>query len=283
MISMTSKLKSFSFLNGLLFLAVAAGLSTAATQPAKAASREDVILDYAVYVHGFKVFSLGFNVSLSPDSYSSQLYLKPQKMINLLADLTIQFGVRGQINSQKVTPVSFNAYNKLGWNKKTIKVTWNADARPSVERSFKVTGEKLASLQKTVKPGILDPISGFLQMSLSDSQNPCSRTYLAYNGEKVHRMGFTYLGQAPAGKNAGASLSGPTIKCRITRTPVAGYSARDLARYSKKPQVFYAWFAQYHSKAANKTVLIPVALSGRAKGQNFTAIVKRSTINGAPM
>ena len=281
MINNKKKLTNKLAIAGSCLTILATGMSATS---AIAAETEQARLSYNVYIGNSRMFKIGLITDLTAKTYHSAMKLKPKGLIaKLFANITMEMSVQGKLLKNAVKPEKFSFYRKKKKRKRTSKVSWQNPSQTSTSRSYKISASKMASLAKAINTKTPDPLSAFLRVGISDAKNPCSKNQRVYDGAKVYDLKFKLIRKTSFGSNSGGSYKGPVFECKLSHSPVAGYSSKDMNKLRKKPAIFTVWFAPVKSALLKRIILLPVAAAGKVKGRAFSAFVNKASFAGKRM
>jgi len=250
---------------------------------ALAVEKEQANLSYNVYIGTSRMFKIGLQTTLTANSYSSFMKLKPKGLAKLFANTSMVMSASGRLGKNSVQPEKFSFYRKKKKRKRTSNIVWTASGESSTDRTYKVSPARQANLAKAINPTVPDPLSAFLRMGITDAKAPCGKSQRIYDGGKVYDLKFTLLKKTVLKSKSKGAYKGPAFKCRLFHQPVAGYSDKNLAKARKNPAVFTVWFAPVKSVVLNKEILLPVAATGKVKGRPFSAFIKSANFAGKPL
>ncbi len=254
--------------------------ATVSISTAHAVETEKANLSYNVFVGTSKMFKIGLETTLTADSYSSFMKLKPKGLAKMFANISMIMTATGRLEKSVIQPEKFSFYRKKKKRKRTAKIVWAASGKSSTSRTYKVSQQKQTDLTKAIRSNVPDPLSAFLRMGISDASAPCGKAQRIYDGGNVYDLKFKLIEKTVLGSKSKGAYKGPAFKCELRHQPVAGYSDKDMAKARKNPTVFTVWFAPVKSAVLNKKILLPVAATGKIKGRAFSAVTKSAFFAG---
>jgi len=260
-------------------------LTASALRPpeALAVEQEQANLSYNVYIGGSRMFKIALQTTLTANSYTSYLRLKPKGLAKFFANISMVMNASGRLEKTGVNPQKFSFYRKKKKRKRTSNIVWTTSGKTSTTRTYKISPNNEIKLSKAIGTNVPDPLSAFLRMGVTNAKSPCGKVQRIYDGGKVYDLKFTLLGKTEFGPKSNGAYRGSAFKCRLNHKPVAGYSKKALAKARKNPAVFTVWFAPVKSKVLKSEILLPVAASGTVKGRTFSAYTKAATFAGRPL
>jgi len=258
----------------------ATGTTTFLSSMTVAGTTEQANLSYGVYIGASKMFNIGYQTTLTDKSYHSYMKLKPKGLAKLFANITMVMNTQGVVQKHKLQPTKFSLHWKKKKRKRTSNIIWSLPDKPTTSRTYKVSSSKQAALKQAVSPKMPDPLSAFLRMGITDTKTPCGKSQRIYDGVKVYDLKFSLLAKTIYDSKAKNTYKGPAFKCRLNHKPVAGYSKNHLAKLKKDPINFTVWFAPVKSIILKKSILLPIAATGKIKGYAFSAIANKPTFAG---
>lgn len=253
------------------------------TPTALAVEKEQANLSYNVFIGTSKMFRIGLQTTFTANSYTSYMRLKPKGLAKLFANISMVMSANGEIDKNHIKPAEFTFYRKKKRRKRTSEIVWENSGKASTNRSYRISPEKQADLSRAQNPDIPDPLTAFLRMGVSNASKPCGRSQRIYDGGKVYDLQFSLQGKTVFGPSSNGAYRGPAYKCQLRHQPVAGYSNKALAKARRNPAVFTVWFAPVMSSILQKTILLPIAATGKVKGRAFSAFTKAATFGGKPL
>ena len=257
--------------------------TTLFTHAAISQSQERADLTYNVYIGSSKMFKIGFQTTLTKKSYHARMKLKPKGLAKLFANVSMEMNVSGKVLKDRIKPEKFTFYRKKKKRKRTSKVKWLTAALPAISRSYSVSSSKQANILKAINPNVLDPLSAFLRLGITDAKAPCGKSQRVFDGGKVYDLKFKFLGKSHFNSGNRGTYRGPAFKCRISHKPVAGYSRKDLRKAKANQAVFIVWFAPVKSALLKKQILLPIAATGKVKGRAFSAFARKASFAGTKL
>ncbi len=264
-------------------LAAIAMVATLQVPSALAVEKEQANLSYNVYIGTSRMFKIGLQTTLTENSYSSFMKLKPKGLAKLFANTSMVMTASGRLKENSVQPEKFSFYRKKKKRKRTSNIVWTTSGKSSTDRTYQVSQAKQTNLTRAINNKVPDPLSAFLRMGITDAKAPCGKSQRIYDGGNVYDLKFTLLEKTFLKSKSKGAYKGPAFKCRLYHQPVAGYSDKDMAKARKNPAIFTVWFAPVKSMVLNKEILLPVAATGKVKGRPFSAFTRSATFAGKPL
>jgi hypothetical protein len=247
----------------------------------KAGADTDALsLVYDIYVAGKSVYRISYDASLSAAAYKSAVDMAPTGVGKLFTDFRLNMSTQGGVTKGKLKPEDFTLKSSKNDEEKSVQMTWTAGRLPEANRTFKLSPPRAAAVEKALAPAIPDPLTAILRHSLENTGMPCDRTERVYNGLEVYDLTITLLGKSELDAGKDSVYRGPAFKCRVVLAPIAGYSDKKMRKYLKQPPTYAVWFAPVLAPELGKSILVPVAATGRAAGLNFTIAVSSATLGG---
>ena len=248
---------------------------------AKAGTNADALsLAYNISVAGKSVYQVSYDASLSPASYGTAIEIAPSGVGKLFTDFRLNMATRGGVTNGRLQPEDFTLKSSRRRDVKSLQMTWTDGQLPKTSRTFKLPNSRATSIENALAPAISDPLTAIFRHSLENAGKPCDRRERVYNGSEVYDLRITLLGKAILDKRQGTIYQGPAFKCRVVLVPIAGYSDKRMRRYLKRPPTYTVWFAAMLAPEWGKSILVPVAGSGRFAGRNFAIVLASATAGG---
>ncbi len=254
-------------------LADTAGLAAGAT--------DQVSLKYNVHSGGLKIFKISLKMEMNDTDYSLSASIKSKGLINLFDKTKIGMSVSGKTAGARIRPTSYHAKTKSNGRKRDFSLSWDAKRFPHVKRSYTLSTYKSNQLKRSVRPGMVDPLSHLLRFVLQNDKKPCTGSELVYNGKTVAEFRYSYLGTSTLNKKTGGAYRGRAIKCRLDYQAVAGLSVKKQKAQDKEPPVFTIWYAPISIKGRN--LILPVAVNGKIAGRAIKMRLSAGSVSGKPL
>lgn len=260
----------------LMLLAIA----TPGARVSAEAEADALALTYTIKIAGKSVYRISYDASLSPAAYQSAVKMAPTGMGKLLTDFKLFMSTEGGVSQGELAPQDFSLKSSKRREEKSLRMTWPDGRLPEANRTFRLSAAQAAEVERALAPAVPDPLTAVLRHSLENPGNPCDRTERVYNGFEVYDLTITLLGQVVLEAARGSVYRGPAFQCRVVLVPIAGYSDAKMRKYLKNPPTWGVWFAPVMAPGLGKSILVPVAATGRAAGRNFLIVVSSATLGG---
>ena len=256
-------------------------LMAAPAAAAKAGPNADALsLAYNVSVAGKSVYQVSYDASLSPVAYGTAIEIAPVGVGKLFTDFTLNMATQGGVTNGQLQPEDFTLKSSRRREVKSLQMTWTDSRLPETSRTFKLSNSRAAAIENALAPAIADPLTAIFRHSLDNAGKPCARRERVYNGSEVYDLRITLLGKSILDARQGSIYHGPAFKCRVVLVPIAGYSDKRMRRYLKRPPTYTVWFVAVPAPEWGKSILVPVAGSGRVADRNFAIVLASATVGG---
>ena len=221
--------------------------------PAVSAQAEVVDLAYDVYVGGSQVAEMRLVLDHSGDSYRISSAVGLVGMASVFSDWRAQSESEGRIANGRVIPDSYQSYNYLSGEDRTIAMAFANGAVTSVVAEPSAEDDERNPVTAADWQGAIDPLTAILVAGLSPLD--CGGPQRLFDGRRVTTVEVDDVepgGEAP--HTDYGIYAGPATVCAYSVENVAGTSRRwDSERRGAEETV--VWFARIAGDLA-----IPVRL-----------------------
>ncbi len=254
-------------------LLLAAGLS----DPAAAGDR--LRLRYDLYISNMRAVEINQEIELAQGAYSSAMSVRSQGMAGLFMKIETDMKATGSIVNGMPVPASF----RIAQKDRRATVNWDDPNRPASVRDPELNPRKADSVDAALAEPAADPLTALLHQGLAGADKVCFGSERVYNGREVTEYRFDRLDDERFDKNDVSVYRGPVVRCRMVYRLIAGFSDRAMEKNRAEPVVITFWAAPVKTAAADKPLMLVVALSGKVDNRPFKGYLNAATISGRPL
>jgi hypothetical protein len=259
-------------------LAVASLLLVAGLfEPALAGDR--LRLRYDLYVSNMRAVEINQNIELAQGAYSSTMSVRSQGMAGLFMKIQTDMKATGSIVDGMPVPASF----KIAQKDRRATVNWNDTDKPQAAREPELNPRKAEAVEAALVEPAADPLTALLHQGLAGADKVCFGAERVYNGREVTEYQFDRLDEERFDDNDVSVYRGPVVRCRMVYRLIAGFSDRAMDKNRADPVVITFWAAPVKTAAADKPLMLVVALSGKVDNRPFKGYLNAATISGRPL
>jgi len=262
-----------SRLLALLSLLLVAGLS----EPASAADR--LRLRYDLYVSNMRAVEINQEIELAEGAYSSAMSVRSQGMAGLFMKIETDMKATGSIVNGMPVPASF----KIAQKDRRATINWVDPKKPDAVREPALNQRKAVAVDAALAEPAVDPLTALMHQGLVGQDKVCSGAERVYNGREVTEYRFDRLDDEQFGKDDASVYRGPVVRCRLIYRLIAGFSNRAMEKNRAEPVVITFWAAPVQTAAADKPLMLVVALSGKVDNRPLKGFLNAATISGRPL
>jgi Protein of unknown function (DUF3108) len=254
-------------------LLLIAGLSV----PAAAADR--LRLRYDLDISNMRAIEINQDIELAEDTYSSAMSVRSQGMAGLFMKIETDMKTTGSIVNGMPVPASF----KIAQKDRHATVNWDDPRKPEAVREPELNPRKAEAVDAALAEPAADPLTALLHQGLAGADKVCFGTERVYNGREVTEYRFDRLDDERFDKNDVSVYRGPVVRCRMVYRLIAGFSDRAMEKNRAEPVVINFWAAPVKTAAADKPLMLVVALSGKVDNRPIKGYLNAATISGRPL
>ena len=255
------------------------------SDPAAAATEENLFLKYHIRAAGMRVATLRFEIAFTPDGYQVQSSMKTKGLLNFIASTSFKASVVGTLQKFKPVPARYEMKTKSLWKgKRDHSIVWNRKGAPEITRSWQIGDYKTKTLKNTIRNHMPDPLSALLTASFQTTGQLCKDKFRVLDGKTVYDLVYSYQSQDDfTGENTSV-YRGEAHKCVISYRPVAGLSVKKLQKLEKKPnkgrEAFTVWMAPVTAESIKRKVYVPVGGEANMDGRQMYAHLVHASFSG---
>ena len=205
--------------------------------------------------------------------YAAKGAIEPQGMARRMGAYYQYFSTRGKKSGMLLKPSTFTMRvrpgNSPAWQQTVLR--WPAGKVPELVKSPGFSRKVFANQRKYTRAGAEDPLTMLLNAS-NRSGGICAGRFRAFDGFKVYDISLQLIRKT---RYSGSHYKGPALLCAVTSRQLAGEPQRNNGRQA----TYRAWLVPVKSKSIG-WLLVPVKVTGRFEGFNFTATVSRFRLGG---
>lgn len=202
-------------------LALAAGLSL---RP-EAAWAQHWQLTYQVHVGGVAVLGVKADLTLTGDRYNVEVDAATDGFLGRMFPWRSHSQSIGAVRPDGLAPQRHTQVGTFRGKPRTVKLDYDAAGNVTVEVTPPPTDDDREPVPDRLRRNTADPLSGVLGMLVAGLRGEgCARTVPVFDGRRRYDMQFGDFGTREVGKSRYSVFSGAARQCRVTYTPVAGYS-----------------------------------------------------------
>ncbi len=243
-----------------------------------------ISLAYDFIGNGFKILRLKFEIALAKDGYTASTSIRTKGVGAWLSSMKSDSMVKGVVKPAGLLPQMFGMRTRRSDKKRTYDLKWAKDGTITITRSKKMSDYKARAIEAAVMPGMSDPITALMMMSLFRADTPCDGNYRVVNGKEVFSLKVSLAGKDKIRKSDGGAYRGDAYVCDIVYTPLAGLSRKKMAAFRNKPiPPIRVWMAPVRAATFDKPMLIPVKVRATINWVRAVAYMRKGTINGRPL
>ena len=260
----------------------------AASGPAAAAPKETLFLKYYLRVAGLRVATLRFEIEITKQGYQVQSSMKTKGLLNFISSNKFSASSVGTLKRFTPVPSRYDMETESSSKgKRKHSIVWNANRVPTTTRSWQLGDYKTASLKKTVRANMPDPLTALLAASFQNSDGLCQAKFRVYDGKTVYDLVYSYLKRDDFDADDRGVYRGEAHQCQISYRPVAGLSVKKWQKLERKRnkgrETFVLWMAPVMATNINRTVYVPVGGAARMDGRLTYAHLVSAALSGRPL
>lgn len=249
---------------------IVAAVAVALTLAPAAAKAEKLSLVAKARVFGATVMTVKLNANYAGKAYTASAAIIPSDMLARMGGYFQNFSTRGVRQGGILKPRSFSMRIRPGNRNVTYKtaLVWKSLPRAVSVPSYMKSDAPV--IRRFLTRATFDPLSMFI--NTGNLGGVCKGRFRAYDGFKVYDLSLKLLGRTTY---SGSQYRGPVVKCRATLHQYAG----SPSSANGKSAHYTAWIVPVKTKTAG-LLLVPVKVTGRLSGFNFTAHLHRFSYGG---
>lgn len=219
---------------------VAAAAGAAMTLPAASAQAEVVDLAYDVYVGGSQVAEMRLTLDHSGDSYRVSSAVGLVGMASVFSDWRAQSESEGRIANGQVIPDSYQSYNYLSGEDRTVAMSFADGVVASVVAEPSADEDEREQVTAADWQEAIDPLTAIMVAGLSPVD--CGGPQRLFDGRRVTTVVVDGVESGEAPHTDYGIYAGPATVCAYSVENVAGTSRRwDSEQRGAEETV--VWFA----------------------------------------
>lgn len=220
---MSRRFPTAAALAAALFIAAAGG-------PVAAATPGKVALSYGVYLGGFEMIELSFDIGLTRDRYDMEMRFRPTSWLGRMFAWTMKAHSRGRLQGSRIRPERAGYENTWSGNRRWVALRYEngrtivagADPKPAASGPLKVP--------ESLRRNTYDLVAAILSISATaDGSRPCVGKVPVYDGRRRYNLHVTPIGKDTLERSRYSAFGGPAFSCRIVMERLKGF---------KKPKSF---------------------------------------------
>jgi len=254
-------------------LLLVAGLS----EPALAGDR--LRLRYDLYISSMRAIEINQEIELAQSAYSSAMSVRSQGMAGLFVKIETDMTATGSIVDGIPVPASF----KIAQKDRRATVKWDDPKKPDSVREPEINPRKADNLDAALAEPAVDPLTALLHQGFAGVDKVCSGAERVYNGREVTEYRFDRLDDERFDDSDVSVYRGPVVRCQMVYRLIAGFSDRAMEKNRSEPVTLTFWAAPVKTAAAEKPLMLVVALSGKVDGRPLKGFLNAATISGRPL
>lgn len=206
-------------------LAAGAVLALLFAGPAAAAAERKLVLDYRIYVGGFRTVDMAFDSRIRPDSYSMSLRLDGRGIIEWLFTWNMTAESEGRLDGGRVIPVRASSRSNWRGKERRIDVEFPGDGRApvsSVDPAPK--DDERDPVPDELRRGTVD-LAGAIVAALRSAGETgrCDYRARVFDGRRRYDLVFADEGEARLAPTDYSAFSGPAMRCSLRLEQIAGF------------------------------------------------------------
>lgn len=208
----------------LLRTAALSGLLLAAGVPAPAAP---LSATYRIHVGGVSVLEAQAVLTLTDRSYEVEVRAETGGFLGRLFPWQTRSHSTGAVTGDALAPARHTQTSIFRGKPRNVTLTYDGRGRVVAAVEPPPEEDDRPPVPEELRRATVDPLSGVLTALVAASQgNGCTRTVPVYDGRRRYDMTMRDWGMRPVSASRYSIFAGPARECRVTYTPVAGYSPR---------------------------------------------------------
>jgi uncharacterized protein DUF3108 len=264
-------------------MTLAMGTYASPVPAVEAAEGDTLSLNYGIYVSGNRVFKISYSATITREGYKTAVTMAPRGLGKMFVDFKLKMFSAGRLANGRPEPVDFSMESTKDREHKKVSMSWSSNDPPKAARSFRMSNDRAAALDRVLNPQMPDPLTAILHHALETDSEPCMRTLRSYNGAEVYDLAFTFLGNEEIKDTKEGAYSGPAHKCKVVFVPIAGYSEAKMKKHLSNPPTYTVWFAGVTSPTTSTKFLVPVQALGKAGKRSFKILASDAQMSGQPL
>jgi hypothetical protein len=236
-------------------------------------------LRYDLYVSNMRAVEINQEIELAQGAYSSAMSVRSQGMAGLFMKIQTDMKATGSIVDGMPVPASF----KLAQKDRRAVVNWHDPKKPDSARDPELNPRKADAVDAALAEPVADPLTALLHQGFAGTDKVCFGVERVYNGREVTEYRFDRLDDENFDDNDASVYRGPVVRCRMVYRLIAGFSDSAMEKNRAEPVVITFWAAPVKTAAADKPLMLVVALSGKADNRPFRGYLNAATISGRPL
>jgi hypothetical protein len=202
-------------------LAGAAFLSAATALPALADG--GARLQYDVWAGGVRILEAEITMRTEGERYRMDMEAElvgPPSWVEEFSLVSFSEGTLGEAGPQ---PAIYRIESEEGDDDHWVQLTF-AGGFPTVEADTNLEKKRREPVTDEQKHGAIDPLTGLLSLVLqSAAQGSCEGTVPVFDGRRRFDVELSDAGAGEVAKSRLNAYEGPTQRCEVSLTPIAGY------------------------------------------------------------
>ncbi|WP_168220250.1 DUF3108 domain-containing protein [Azospirillum thermophilum] len=182
---------------------------------------------YRIHVGGVSVLEAQAVLTLTDRSYDVEVRAETGGFLGRLFPWQTRSHSTGAVTGEALAPVRHTQTSLFRGKPRNVTLTY--DGRGTVAAAVEPPPEEedRPAVPEDLRRATVDPLSGVLSALVATSRgNGCTRTVPVYDGRRRYDMTMRDSGMRTVSASRYSIFAGPARECRVTYTPVAGYSPR---------------------------------------------------------
>lgn len=222
------------------------------TVAAPAAAGERVVLEFAGSFARIPVARAEIDAQVDAERYDGAITFRSAGLAGFFKTARIEGQGEGLRDGDGFVPQSYGHVEVNGRKRREVLLDWEPDdVVVTATPPFGSPGDPAPTAEQ--RREALDPLAMILSLTMSASDDPCSRTLPVFDSKLRYDLALEPDGYEEDLRTPG--YRGPAIRCRAYYRPIAGYDPEDLA----EPEV-YATPVQIWLAEVSPGVLAPARL-----------------------
>lgn len=228
--------------------------------------KERIEVTFNGYFLGLRVMKTHVEVDAHDGDYDSRAEFRTAGLAGWLKDSRIFAAVFGGLDGDAMRPTHYEHRNLRSKKNRVIRIDFSDDeVVETITPTFGSLGNPPVTAEQRLES--FDPITAFLSITFEGGEDPCVRTIPVFDGKQRFDLTFEPVEYENIRVRG---YDGPTWRCHVYLTPLAGYDPEDLGSPEDYARPLDMWLADLGDER-----WVPVRIRATVSGVRVSVEARR--------